>query len=403
MLLKDIEKCPLLSLDYLERIVNNGSKSGFTNIHRTSPETNPFSSKEFRVKKLCVAEEFIKCYGKPLKEYAFLESTNFIYIHPDWKLSDHAQEIVSLGTIEDSMWVVPTSSSRTVRVQGSYSYLKLYYPGVIGRIDRALKYPQLISGLNINDIFMQANRDNHFPELFDFMPESYGRLLIKNGMEVGFILREIPDSVKSYFLIPAFSLFASDRESLNDDILLHQILHRQVDAYTFFLYKICFPLIDIFFACAFSEGLIPEMHSQNIVFAFGKDWDIKKIILRDFESIDKDISLRQALGKEINFTEFPYKCISKTDKNYLKRHSYMFDHKLCEYLIEPLVECAARYFTLDATELQMTIKEYVNLKYRDQLSCFFPADNYWYKYPDEEIDRTTKERPFMSMGTAIYR
>lgn len=400
MLLEDIENYPLHSLDYLERVVNNGSKSGYTDIHKTSPETNPFSSKGFRVKKLCVAGPFIKCYGKPLKEYRFLEDKNFIFIHPDWTLSNHVQEIISMVTIEDSMWVVPTSSSRTVRIQGSYSYLKLYYPGVIGRIDRALKYPQLISGLNINDIFLEKN--NHFPEVFDFMPESYGRLLVKNGMEVGFILREIPNSVKGYFLIPAFSLFSSDRE-YPGDALLHQILNRQVDAYSFFLNKICFPLVDIFFACAFAEGLIPEMHSQNIVFAFGKDWDIKKIILRDFESIDKDISLRQALGKKINFTEFPYKCISKTDKNYLKRHSYMFDHKLCEYLIEPLIECAALYLMADPTELQMTIKEYVNFKYHDRLSCFFPPDNCWYKYPDEEIDRTTSDRPYMSMGAAIYR
>lgn len=142
MRLKDIEERPMYSLDYMERVVNNGSKSGFTNIHNTSLRTNPFFSEGFYVNKLIVSEEFINCYGKPKQEYPFLSETNFIFIHPDWKILDYAQDFSSLGTIEDSIWVIPTSSSRTVRIRGSHAYLKLHYPGMIGRLKRELRYPQ---------------------------------------------------------------------------------------------------------------------------------------------------------------------------------------------------------------------------------------------------------------------
>lgn len=403
MQLKDIEEHPLSSLDYLERIVNNGSKSGFTNIHNTSLKTNPFYSRAFPVKKLIVEEEFIKCYGKLEQHYSFLNAQDFIFIHPDWELVSHAKDILSLGRVEDSVTVIPTSSSRTVRIQESYSYLKLHYPGMIGRLNRELGYMQLISGVNLNEILVQAKQNNLLPELFDFMPESYGRLLVKDNNQIGFILREIPRSIKDDFIIPAFSLFSLDRECPRDEVLLHQILDEQIDAYEFFLNSICFPLIDIFFACVFNEGLIPEMHSQNILFAFGADWNIKKIILRDFESIDKDISIRQGMGKQSDFPEFPYKCIARSDEDYLKRHSFMFDHKLCEYLVEPLVECAAAYLEIDVSVLQKAIKDYVDSKYCNQLYEFFPEDGCWYKYPNEEIDRTSNARPFKSMGVAIYR
>ena len=130
---------------------------------------------------------------------------------------------------------------------------------------------------------------------------------------------------------------------------------------------------------------------------------MKRIILRDFESVDKDLSIRHALGKSVDFPEFPYKCISNSDENYLKRHSLMFDHKLCEYLIEPLIECAATCLGTNINVMQAAVKDYLHSRYGVQLLDFFPLDNCWYKYPDQEIDRTTNSRPFRSMGTAIYR
>ena len=51
MRLYEIEKNPTLAFNYLERQVNDGSKSGFTNIHTTSLQTNPFYSDGYYIMK----------------------------------------------------------------------------------------------------------------------------------------------------------------------------------------------------------------------------------------------------------------------------------------------------------------------------------------------------------------
>lgn len=387
----------------MERIVNNGSKSGFTDIHMTSKETNPFTSEGFYLKKLTSSKVYVSCFGQMSDGYSILSKNDFVFLHPDWLIYYTNEEISSLGAIEDSVWVIPTSSSRTVHLKDSNLYLKLCYPGVIGRLNRELKYPQLISGIELTSIFEQAICRNEFPAFFDYMPEPYGRILKKGNIEIGFIIREMPTRLNKYFMIPGFSLFSTDRNRLEDEPLLTQILYQQSNPYLYFLHEICYPLIDIFFSCVSKEGLVPEMHSQNIIFAFDPNWHVKKIVLRDFESIDKDISIRSHLGKSVNFAEYPYKCIIDAEDAYLKRHSFMFDHKLCEYLIEPLVQCAASYLDLDVASIQTKIKEYSRSNYSHLLDSFFPPNNCWYKYPNTEIDRTTSKRPFISMGKSIYR
>lgn len=403
MLLYEIEKNPTLALDYLERQVNNGSKSGFTDIHSTSTQTNPFYSDRYRIMRLVSKRRNIECFGTPNCDNILLDNDESIFIHPDWFLPQNIGRISEAGIVEDSLWVIPTSSSRTVHVDGSDVYIKLHYPGVLGRLNRILGFQQLISGIEITSIFDEAHNNNKLPAYFDYMPESYGRLFRDGKNEIGFIIRELPITIKNYYLIPGFSLFSYDRNIPDSPQLLTQILERNNSPREFFLEEICFKLIDIFFWCSFEEGLIPEMHSQNVVFAFNKKWEVEKIVLRDFESIDKDVSIRRRLGKHTNFEEYPYKCISSDEKDYLKRHSLMYDHKLGEYLLDPLIECAAGVLHISIYDIRKNLRNYVKEKYGDTIKKFFPPDGCWYKYPNIEIDRSTDERPFMSMGIAIYR
>lgn len=403
MLLCEIEKNPLLALDYLERQVNNGSKSGFTDIHNTSTLTNPFYSDGYHLMKLVSKEKNIECFGAPNCDSNLFGNDESIFIHPDWFLTQNIGTISAVVTIEESLWVIPTSSSRTVHVDGSDVYIKLHYPGVIGRLNRTLGFSQLISGIEITSIFENAYNHNKLPVYFGYMPEPYGRLFRDGKNEIGYIIRELPKTIKDYYLIPGFSLFSYDRNVPDAPQLLTQILERSRSPREFFLKEICFKLIDIFFWCALEEGLIPEMHSQNVVFAFNKKWEVEKIVLRDFESIDKDISIRHRLGKHTNFEEYPYKCISSDDINYFKRHSFMYDHKLGEYLLDPLVECAATFLHINNQDIRKKLRNYVREVYGDIINDFFPSDGCWYKYPNIEIDRSTNERPFISMGSAIYR
>lgn len=403
MLLYEIEQNSTSAFDYLERQVNDGSKSGFTDIHNTSDQTNPFYNDGYQIIKLVAKEENIKCFGTLNCDCNLFDDRQSIFIHPDWLLPQNMGTISKLGVVENSVRVIPTSSSRTVHVDGSHIYIKLHYPGIIGRLNRILGFQQLISGIEITAIFEEAYKNNKFAPYFDYMPEPYGRLLQDGENEVGYIIREIPKRLITYYLVPGFSLFSCDRNAPDDPPILVQILKKNKSPKKFFFEELCFRLIDIFFVCVLEEGLIPEMHSQNVVFAFNQMWGVEKIVLRDFESIDKDISIRRKLRRHINFEEYPYKCISSDDENYLKRHSFMYDHKLGEYLLDPLVDCAADFLHMNIQDIKKDLKKYVREKYGNMLNEFFPADGCWYKYPNIEIDRSTKERPFLSMGSAVYR
>ena len=403
MRLYEIEKNPTLAFNYLERQVNDGSKSGFTNIHTTSLQTNPVYSDGYYIMKLISDRKNITCFGTPNYDCNLFDDDNSIFIHPDWLLPQNIGIISDAGTVEKGCWVIPTSSSRTVRIAGSDIYIKLHYPGVIGRLNRNLGFQQLMSGIEISSIFEKASYNHKLPDCFDYMPESYGRLFKNKQNEIGYIIRELPRTIKNCYLIPGFSLYSYDRNAPDTPQLLMQILEQSNHPREFFIENVCFKLIDIFFWCSLEEGLIPEMHSQNIIFAFNKKWEIEKIILRDFESVDKDISIRRSLGKHTNFIEYPYKCISNNDKNYLKRHSFMYDHKLGEYLLDPLVECAATFLHTNTQEIRRDLRDYVRKMYGNATNNFFPSNGCWYKYPNIEIDRSTNERPFISMGSAVYR
>ena len=407
MLISQIQKAPSTSYDYMERLVNDGSPSGFTQVHNTSKGTNPLYCEEFTVKKLYLAKKGqIITRGKcGINDIVSLDE-QFIYIHPDllnlYKNPTYSN-ILSFCNIEDGLTVIPTSSSRTVRVKGTNRFLKLHYPGVIGRLQRDLGELHLSFAVEITKVLNEAKQNGNMPYFFDFMPEYYGRVGKTNNFEIGFLCREMPLYNDSKCYIPAFSLFSSDHQNPNDDMLLVQLLQNHSDSpLSFLLNDICFPLIDSFFYCVFDLGLIPEMHSQNVVFLFNNEWRTKKVLLRDFESMDVDFSIREGLGLK-DIEPCPNNKKLRVEKEYyLKRHSFMFDHKLCEYLIDPLVKCAASTGIKEDNIIKF-IKRYCIDKYGKQFRGFFPKDNRWYKYPNEEIDRSTSLRPYISMGLAKYR
>ena len=67
------------------------------------------------------------------------------------------------------------------------------------------------------------------------------------------------------------------------------------------------------------------------------------------------------------------------------------------------MECAAKLFKCPVRNLQEKLRTYVKETYRSAIDDFFPNDGYWYKYPNIEIDRSTKRRPFMAIKNPVYR
>lgn len=398
MKLEKIITDPAQALQYMERLVNNGSPSKFTFENMARKEYNPFFSNCFN---LCyttgVTDDFV-IWGN---EYPEILNNNVMLLHPEWKNCETEFEV-----LESDYLVTPTSSTRTVKVLGEDIYLKLYYPGILGRISRELTEKHILSSLDVTKCLSRLVDMELVPDVFSFFPENCGKLLRKNSREIGYVIRSaIPYGKKCKYIkymIPAFSLFSKDRE--NDDLpLIIQILNYKNVGTAYILDQLIFPLIDCYFMCVFNGGIQLELHSQNFLIGFDENFNVVSFIIRDLESADKDLAIMNQLGSPILIQSKPFKCINTQDYNYKIKHSFMFDHKFGEYFLDEFLYCLVRSRGIDIEKIQQQIKEYVNMKFGERLSDFFPEDGRWYKFARVLIDQTKSTRPYIACLNPKYR
>ncbi|MDE6059086.1 MAG: IucA/IucC family protein [Clostridia bacterium] len=181
MKLESIIKDPIASLNYMERLANNGSPSGFTEINTSSDKTNPFKANGFYLKMLIGGE--LKTYGEPPEDLCAL---NGLLVHPDWENVIERKDLLQ----DTPLYVMPTSSFRTVKVFDSDYYIKPSYPGVIGRMRRDLEEKHILSSIQLTRILEALVCNEKVNEFFAFLPESSGRLItLGNGGSTGYVVR----------------------------------------------------------------------------------------------------------------------------------------------------------------------------------------------------------------------
>jgi hypothetical protein len=212
------------------------------------------------------------------------------------------------------------------------------------------------------------------------------------------------NSNKIYCLVPGFSLFSQDLNSPQDDTILKQLgeIHSSRLS-SFLLEDLLFPLVNNYFSLLTNLGLQGEWHAQNVLFGFDKSWNCVATVLRDFESIDRDLSLMRRVGIDREFASYPYKCSDVSDYNYSFRHSFMFDHKLGEYLLSPIINHACQLWNINSNSLIEPIRELVDSHLKQLPKDFFPSDGGWYKYPNTFINRESIERPYVRYETPVFR
>lgn len=391
---------------YMERHINTGSPSGFTEKYTTSSRTRPKGDGiNFHLCAIEVPESVvIKDFGE---EPALFNQWQML-VHPDM-ISDELFSICR-NIVHDAVLVAPTSSARTVMMLDREGwFIKLCYKGLIGRIERQLAISHAVSAIEVNHAICTAMKANTLPKRFGILREVFSRVLMlphnSSFYEWGIVLREsVPHGLESNakFLIPAFSLFSPDDKNPEDPTILTQLINNQNKCAEDFLFKkiIC-PVYDAYFALLLSCGLQLEAHAQNILFALDDQMEILGVVARDAESIDKDFSLINDLGLNNPFSDIEYKRLLRTDYNYHIMHSFMFDFKLGEYLIKPLIQHAASEFQIDERRLEERIREF-NRRYIERLpKDFFPKN--WYAYKNIVHDKTSRKRPYIATPSPRYR
>lgn len=184
------------------------------------------------------------------------------------------------------------------------------------------------------------------------------------------------------------------------DICIQLYEESNKDINDFVYNELLLPFFDCYFDALTVHGLALEAHAQNMLVAINRNFQIKLIVARDMESVDKDIDLRDYLGVQSLILSQNYKCIRKTDYNYTIKHSFMFDFKLGEYLITPILEIFETVCGFNKNYIIKKIKErnreYIRLLPTD----YFPAE--WYNYGNIQF-KDGEKRPYISHPNPKYR
>ena len=418
MLLSEYYNNNLSSYMKAERYVNSGSPSGFSEINTTSESTKPKSgTKEFDVLEIKFSEDVHTEDFGSISNYIELYQ-NSMLVHMDLLesslLANEKFDIVRRIPVE------PTSSGRTVLMKNKRPcFIKMAYPDFLGRVRRHMRKEHVLSAMEVSSRLQKAVDDQLIGVPFAFLRENAGRVirLPKSGYEWGVIFREYipyPFVDMKEFYIPFFSLFGYEvdpmtgKEKCNKDpSLLYQLYEKQTDSpEEFLLNKIIFPLCKVYFDVLLKTGIELEAHAQNMLLTVDEKFQIQRIVCRDLESAGRDVTLMQRQEIQYNLDNM-YKCNMLMDEIYDKypkwyiNHSFMFDFKLGEYILTPMLECAKECFeNVNIEEMQRRIKMF-NQQFVKQLPDFFPSE--WCYYENINFEEKGLERKYIWLSNPKCR
>ena len=410
----------------MERYVNDGSPSEFTRKFNTTENYTPYSmTTDFDVNGFVINETLGKCmdFGNPPNWL----NKNEILVHPDKKP-------MFLGNKNATYTVIPTASSRTVYINEKKCYAKLQYNKIIGRIERVFTPGKIENAITTNAILTEEFDKSDFPSDLFFLPEPFGRIIdfgenfekivdFGENFEKKYLTRYLGMVLRDYSpypkrntidsqkrLVPAFSLFAKENGGcISKSIieLLYEFNKSQEDFQTFILEKVIKPIFKVYFELLLRTGLHIEGHAQNILYLISinkSTIDINGVIIRDFESFDKDINIMKQTQTYEKFANLTEKTNNSLNPDYMKRNSFLFDFKLGEYLVTPILNFCQniKNKNFDKKFVIAEIKRF-NAGYIKQLPNNFYPRKKWYSYKKVLIDRSGNDRPWIENQSPKYR
>ncbi|MBI5275981.1 MAG: hypothetical protein HY854_05920 [Burkholderiales bacterium] len=398
MKIHEVFENPLSGLLAAERYVNDGSPSGFSSASELSLQHRPLEGSEtIQIPVFYVPWERVVSFGRieAIRDRVGTCPQDCIPVpvHPgalESVLQDRALGGISPAATFDA---APTASGRTVLAVGDKPFfVKLHFPGRIGRFNRAMPLYKWIGAKESAHYLREFLRGglrsfSHLDEVGGVFAES------ERGPGFGTVYRDLPERTVSAgaALLPAFSLFSRDHRNAADPSLLAQILERwRMDADSFIEVFVA-PLVHSYVQLAVEAGLIPECNAQNVLFRVLMHSEKVEIYFRDMEDLWKDLTVRESLGLESSCV--PYHTIRQSEgSDYFERRSFLFDFKFGEYLVVPLIEEAARFLRIRSSDLVSATRRIV----RDAWSVspgYFPYGTDWFRYPRErDVSRSHYER-----------
>jgi len=385
---------------YLERYVNDGSPSGFDS-RTTSAKTSPvLGASSFPL--LEFSDEDIECIHLGNKQGLFERGVN--YAHPD-SFESNLLEGSGRRVVESDLIVSPTAGGRTmfIRAPDIEGLLKLTYDTArLGRVDRQLTLKHCQSSLEVARSMKDCIDQGKLPQSFSLLLEESSKVsLLRLGeqtYEWGVIYRQekpYPYTKQNTALIPGFSLFGKDMHNPTDELLINQFIELSNSKPTEYLVNVLKMIVDCYWSVVLSCAFHLECHAQNCLFEIDEQFNITRVVIKDMDSVDKDMPLARHFGLNDKWESHPYMCFDGSIYFYSIRPSFIYDFKVGVYLISPMINAVCVKHDLKQSEIEDEIRTYVKENYLWQLpNWYFPADGCWYDCDNSERKPGAKRKYF---------
>jgi hypothetical protein len=288
--------------------------------------------------------------------------------------------------------VSPTASSRSVVIIDSDlpdHCVKLHCPYKISRFIRTLG-PKIIR----HCLTVSSDLESICNSKFAILPETIGCSLASQGKKNGwgFIVRELtprpilPDSQKRR-LIPCFSLYGRDSNHPDEPPLLVQMIQRSgEDPKSYVLKHIMFPIIECFLTAFREKGILMESHGQNTLLEVDEDFNITRIVHRDFdEEIDANVRREKGLSLD-GFIETQLIDAPTENEPRGSAHSIIYDKSIGRLHFNYLAKTMQEFFGIAPEELQKECQAYFAQIMPDHTKYFPPEV---YVYADQPLSPNT--------------
>jgi len=309
------------------------------------------------------------------------------YIHPDM-IQDimSNNEIESLNNLKYKLLVEPTSSTRTVFPYEKNYFIKLHLNKRLSKYIRRLSPSSVEHSINISNA-LESCIDT-CPETFGFLAESIG--IVSKELNYGMIIREqIPRPIinkkiinmtekednknendERYYL-PLFSLYSKDLKHPEDKTLFSQIVDtNHITPLELFMEKYLRPLFIGMNYCINNQGILLEPHGQNVLVEIDNNYNITRLIHRDFQSIYVNNDIRKRNGLKTPFKKhiMDIECPSEVS------YSLVYDHFIGRYVFDEFLELLEKEHNISKKYMKRVIKSEFN-NYFDK--TLFPKNAYF--------------------------
>ncbi|WMC11934.1 IucA/IucC family protein [Oceanimonas pelagia] len=284
-----------------------------------------------------------------LLAYYLNDHQGLFCLHPqvlaEKRADPYVQHTLARGAPRPGMAVVPSSSSRTLYVQGAAipHALKVHFPFRVSRYERKMRDEVIEQAINVSlELERGTGRlDHHFAFLREVLGVVHQRLANDRarGENWGYLVREMtpfPPAPDRRGLLPGFALYGRDFYDPGARPLLFELIGEQ-EPCRFVLDHILLPVVRHWVSCFRQFGFLLEPHGQNLLLELNARHRITRLVHRDL-SVGIDMRRRRDLG------------LCSDHLNHYNRmesgafHSITYDKFMGSHFFDRIVaECLAEY------------------------------------------------------------